>query len=811
VKAPAGSRVALSAAVPATGRLSLQVGKRACKLAASSDRATYAFTLTSDTTWHMAVEGSTRTVTRQGRLRIVADLPPTVRITYPRRNLILDTLKPIKLSAIAGDDYGLTEMALEYLLPDQTRWQQIQLGATGQVQRVEYEWDLTPLNLQPGQSVAYRFMARDNNLFTGSRIGYSSTYRVTLADRRPQEAHQRLEEAREQQGEAFQKLRDQAQQIEQQLQALQQQMQQGEQAELTAQQRAELQQAAAQLEKQAENLRQALAQAEQEVRQSGQSSPELSRKMEEVNRLLNETLDKQLKQAIQQLQQAAQGSRPQGLPQTLEQAQKAQQELMQRLDQMLALLQQAKQEGDLAALRQEVERLAARQQALIGEREKLADFERQSRDQKDLGRDTERLPEKLDRLAEQVATPSQTGVIPSGAKDLAAKLQKIAENLRESNPAGQMQQASQSLHASQPQQAAPAQQQALQALQQAATDLAGAQADIYSQTRQELQQATAQLVASGLYLSQQQEKLSDQTQPYEGNQPEQMMQSKRTLQQFARQQQAISAGSRRVAQRLGELAEKSPMVDPSLVQQAMGVGFTSTQAERDLAGGAIDAALQSQEGVTVGLNQLVQKLLESEQQFQQASAQMALQEYMKRLQQMAGQQRGLNQRTQQMGGGPPQPMPGGQQAGDMPGGMQPGGAGGLADQQAALRQALQKMLGQAGNQGGLGDQLGGVPGQMDDVEKDLRGQNVTRETYRSQQDILHKMLDAQRSLYQKEREDRQRKAEAPKPYKRPSSPPALRQTLTQKPPPTALNAPQRDLPLGYEDLTRKYFEALGRR
>ncbi len=229
-----------------------------------------------------------------------------------------------------------------------------------------------------------------------------------------------------------------------------------------------------------------------------------------------------------------------------------------------------------------------------------------------------------------------------------------------------------------------------------------------------------------------------------------------------------------------------------------------------MAGGAIDAALQSQESVTVGLNQLVQKLLQSEQQFQQASAQMALQEYMKRLQQMAGQQRGLNQRTQQMGGGQPQPMPGGQQAGQMPGGMQSGGIGALADQQAALRQALQKMLGQAGNQGGLGNQLGGVPGQMDDVEKDLRGQNVTQETHRRQQDILHKMLDAQRSLYQKDREERQRKAEAPKPYQRPTSPPALRQTLTQKPPP-ALNAPQRDLPLGYEDLTRKYFEALGRR
>ncbi|MEI6502747.1 MAG: hypothetical protein WCP21_17195, partial [Armatimonadota bacterium] len=105
---------------------------------------------------------------------------------------------------------------------------------------------------------------------------------------------------------------------------------------------------------------------------------------------------------------------------------------------------------------------------------------------------------------------------------------------------------------------------------------------------------------------------------------------------------------------------------------------------------------------------------------------------------------------------------------------------------------------------------GGLPGEMNDVEKDLRGQSVTRETYRRQADILHKMLDAQRSLYQKDREDRQRKAEAPKPYKPLSSPPALRQSLTHKSPPPPVNTPRPDLPLGYEDLTRQYFEALSR-
>jgi hypothetical protein len=70
------------------------------------------------------------------------------------------------------------------------------------------------------------------------------------------------------------------------------------------------------------------------------------------------------------------------------------------------------------------------------------------------------------------------------------------------------------------------------------------------------------------------------------------------------------------------------------------------------------------------------------------------------------------------------------------------------------------MLGQMKQGGpmmsGLGDQLGGVPAEMNEVEQDLRQEQVTQRTFRQQDQILHKMLDAQRSLYNKERESRER-------------------------------------------------------
>ena len=235
-----------------------------------------------------AAEGA-RSNHRAGLVTAVRDQRPTVRITSPGRDLSVEALGTVRLAALASDDYGLTDLALE--VPplgrggagSACRW-----GAEGKRQRVDYEWDLAALALSPGQSLSYRFAARDNNAVRGPAVGYSQTFQVTLADRSPREAQKRLEEARETQGEALERLRQQAKEIQEELAALSERMQQGELKELTPGERAELQQAAQQLQKQAETLQEALARAEQEVKQSGAALPELARKMAELNRLLSE-------------------------------------------------------------------------------------------------------------------------------------------------------------------------------------------------------------------------------------------------------------------------------------------------------------------------------------------------------------------------------------------------------------------------------------------------------------------------------------------------------------------------------------------
>ena len=128
-----------------------------------------------------------------------------------------------------------------------------------------------------------------------------------------------------------------------------------------------------------------------------------------------------------------------------------------------------------------------------------------------------------------------------------------------------------------------------------------------------------------------------------------------------------------------------------------------------------------------------------------------------------------------------------------------------------IRQALEKL--RKGKGGGtLADQLGGVPGAMEKVEDALKGGKVSAETRQQQREILHKMLDAQRSLYSKQKESKERKAEAPKAYKPPKAPPVLRPDQTQPP---RVDRQRRDtgtpeLPLDFEAVTREYLEKVRR-
>jgi len=203
------------------------------------------------------------------------------------------------------------------------------------------------------------------------------------------------------------------------------------------------------------------------------------------------------------------------------------------------------------------------------------------------------------------------------------------------------------------------------------------------------------------------------------------------------------------------------------------------------------------------LNQLSLNLMNSLSSLQKSGESSGFQNYMKQMEQLAKQQQGLNQETQQQGPGMPKPMPGGKQ----PGSLQQ-----LAAQQRQIQQSLQQLQKEIDQQSTQQTgNLKGIAKDMEDVIKDLNQNKVLKKTIERQQKILTRMLDAQQSLrtqsYKKERESKSGDGiVGTSPGELPTDLGERNLLLTKK----LEEALQNGYSNEYKEIIRKYFEELAK-
>jgi len=767
VRALRGSRVTVQARVSpssASANLILDPGGTRSMSAERDGLAMASFTLSRRATWRcLATDGDRQAQTDKFVIIPIADEAPRVRLVRPESDMTLDSPGRIEVAASAYDDYGVAALGIRYRLSDAKRWRSLDLGARpGPAVSAAMRLDLASVGLAPGKELLLRAYATDNDTVTGPKTSLSPTVkiRVRAEDALPADTTA-LERAQQQEADALTRLREQAQELEGELSELIRGLSTGEASESDlGRVRAELQEAAERLENQAGDLEAAMRQAERQLSLSDMVTPELAEKVQELHKLMSQALDEEMKQALEELQKALSKLDLEQVRFNLERAREAQRRFMDRLDQTLALLKRARLEAELAQLRKLAEALAKRQEGLIERTEtmpegKSAEAREAESKQRRLARDTEPLVEKIARAAEHAQGPSA---------------------------------------ARQPQQSA------LAALRLAASQLAEAEAEMTRELRSQLTRAAAELVRDSLHLSQRQEELMSDVERLGQSRSTDLLRDKERIAPLRRRQETLSAAVGKLGRRLDDLARQTPLVDPSFGRDMQAIASDMSQASRELDGAALGEAWDYQQTSLANLNEAAQRLLELGDKMSQASAQMALSEYLKHLRALAQRQQGLNEQTEQR-------AEGGQKLSD----SGPPSLAGLAMEQALIRAALQKLMQAAGRSGQeITDQLGGTPEEMEKVEDDLKGSRVTRETLQRQTRILQKMLDAQRSLYTKKPERSERKAEHAQQYQPPPSPPPLSPSLLHAPPVKAPEASsQETMPAGFEDFVREYFQRLG--
>ena len=293
---------------------------------------------------------------------------------------------------------------------------------------------------------------------------------------------------------------------------------------------------------------------------------------------------------------------------------------------------------------------------------------------------------------------------------------------------------------------------------------------------------------------------------------------------IAEQQQDISNGLSEVLDGLNEAARDNFFISNQLLAQTQASVQLAEQSLKEL------SAENKNKSRVVGssvrslssINAAMLTLLQDNQNLDQSQSGMGMDQMMKQLQEMAERQQNLNDQTQGMSdqsaampqGDPRIPMPGPsqQQGSPMPGGNLMEMLQQLAAEQKLIRDAMAEMASQMqGNKKMPGGSLEGSVKEADKVMEDILQKGITPETLERQRRILDRLLDAKRSLNQRDK-SKERQSETAGEYEiqipEKLSKELLESDNSKKELQKKLEHWQGSYPESYDILIRDYFEKL---
>ncbi len=378
-------------------------------------------------------------------------------------------------------------------------------------------------------------------------------------------------------------------------------------------------------------------------------------------------------------------------------------------------------------------------------------------------------------------------------KQYAEELQKAQQFMEEQQIPQNMQQMSQQLSQGQQQQAQQQGQDLKAQLDMLQNMLQTMQNNMMQQQKKELMEAMQRAMEDMLTLSFRQEQLAREAQKLS-------MASSR-VNRIAREQSQLEDATRQIVRQLVEISNKTFFLPPQMSQQMAQILSDMEKSIQHLENRNPRGAAGAQRRAMGNINRAMMSLQNAMNQMAQSSSATGFQQFMQQLQQMAGQQGQLNQQSMQM-------FQLGQQGRLQ---LSPDDLARLAAQQEMIRQSLEQLNQQMGNRRDVLGRLGELGKEMEEVVKELRAQRLDRKVIERQERILSRLLDAQRSIREKEY-SKKRQAEREKQVFV-KSPPDLQESLLKKQDrlrKDLLDALQEGYRSEYREYIKRYFENLSR-
>ncbi len=675
-------------------------------------------------------------------LTLVPDSAPHVAVLVPGKDTLLPVSLRQPLVLEAADDYGLDglELVVYRVTAFGDRLEPVvspmQVGGTrGALLRPVM--DLSRWELLPGDTVRYFVRAVDNA--PSPNVSETPEYVLrppTPADLR-REAQERLDDA----ARGVEELADRADEHAQETQDLERQLnnRQEPQERMEFQEQEDMRGA---LEDQAallnaiDSLEMELAQLDSDLEAAGLGDPELQRKLQELQRLMDELAPETLQERLEKLAERVEEMNAREADEALRELSADQEALRDRLEEALKALKRAAIEQDFRATAAEAEELAQQEEALADAMAEGDDPELRADQQEALEERAEELQERLDRLQQRLDEAGE-----ETARDAVEQAAQGGEQAQQS-----MSEAQQQSRMGQTQQAAQSAQEAAESMSQMSQQLQQAQQEMAEQMMQAFQEALQETATDALTMAREQAGLRNQM----GGA------GREELANMRGDQSALLQGVRNMADNLSMRDYMSQGEDDRDVASQIGQAMKAieqTLAALEDQQGSTPSPLNAAEQAVGALNQVALAAMAAAQQAGQMGQSQSAQQMMEQMEQLAQQQGSINSQTGQL-----TPMRLGEQA--MAQQLQK-----TAERQQDVAEELEEISQKPGAQDqSLGD-LEAMALEAMELADRLAGNRLDAETLQRQEQLFHRLLDAGRSLEKDEFSD-ERESAAPGEFER---------------------------------------------
>jgi hypothetical protein len=717
-------------------------------------------------------------------VKIIPDLNPIARITNPGKDTDLNEQMRLDLGLEAEDDYGFLKTQIIYwirrggdLLSSIQDTFSIPLTIEPSKRRIvtRYNWNLDSLGLLPQDVISYLYEVWDNDRFSGPKRGRSESYQARFPSML--EIFEDVTKMQNQQMDSLQDILAEGSDLQDKLNELTEDIKANREIPWEEKRKlAEAIQNQMEMAKTLEQLNKQIEEMTEKLQSNDLISEETLDKYRQLQELFDEIATPELQEAMQKLRESLEEMDQEALRRAAENLEIDQQMLMKSLDRTIALLQRIQIEQKIDEMIRRAEDLNERQQSVNERLGPSASSTGLADDEFELSNDARSFEKEMDNLSNSL------NEIP---KMPVEEMQSLLDSLDRQNIPEHMQKMGDDIAQNQIQSAIQNGQEITQNLSSMSESLQQLKQSMQNTANQQARDALQRNAFQVLQLSQGQENLMRQ-----------ISQGGVSGSEAARQQSAMLNSVRQLSDSLYQLSTQMMMMSPQL-GQSLGRAFAHMQNavnEMQQPGGN---AGQEQSQAMGALNETAAQLLDMLNDMQGGGMGGLGMDFMTQLGNMSEEQLVLNKKLSDLMGQGSLSM------------QQQAAMSRLAAEQRAIQSRMEQLMRDYGERSDVAGRLGDLIESMETVVQDIVDNRVSQKTIKRQEAILSRMLEAQRSMHERDF-SRTRRAKTGQDILR-KSPAALntdRSRLKEQLLRDILRLNDAGYTQDYQELIRQYFEAL---